>query len=342
MKEDEFFISTDAELIRKSGWREFVLSHPDGNFFQLPEAFDLFKKVPGYTPQMVALLRKQNNEVCGLLLSVLQQEPAFYGFLTARSIVWGGPLLKETSHADVVLSAYKNSIRKTAIYSQFRNVFDCSHLKASFLKQGFRYAEHLNFHVHTRVSGSDLLLGAMSKSKARQIRKGLSSASIEESTNPADTDTFYELLRKLYREKVNKPLPPKIFFDTFRDEIAAKGLGKFLLVRHEGKIIGGIMCPVFPGKAIYEWYIAGLDKEFKEQYPSILATWAALACGQKEGLMHFDFLGAGKPDADYGVRDFKAKFGGEEVNFGRFEMIHRPVLMKIGTLGLKLYKFIRR
>ncbi|MBK9637322.1 MAG: peptidoglycan bridge formation glycyltransferase FemA/FemB family protein [Bacteroidetes bacterium] len=113
------------------------------------------------------------------------------------------------------------------------------------------------------------------------------------------------------------------------------------MIRHEGKIIGGIVCPIFPGKAIYEWYIAGMDKECKDQYPSILSTWAAIAEGQKMGLNHFDFLGAGKPDADYGVRDFKAKFGGELIQYGRYEKIHHPLLMKIGIFGLKMLKFIK-
>jgi lipid II:glycine glycyltransferase (peptidoglycan interpeptide bridge formation enzyme) len=136
-------------------------------------------------------------------------------------------------------------------------------------------------------------------------------------------------------------LAPKEFFDFFRKHLVPNGLGKFLLIRHEGKIIGGIVCPIFPGKAIYEWYIAGMDKEYKDQYPSILSTWAAIAEGQKMELKHFDFLGAGKPDADYGVRDFKAKFGGELIQYGRYEKIHQPFLMKIGILGLKLLKFIK-
>ena len=181
----------------------------------------------------------------------------------------------------------------------------------------------------------------MSKSKSRQIKKGLQSAEIIESTDENEVNDFYQLLQNLYHEKVNKPLAPKEFFNFFRDQLLPKGLGKFLLIRHEGKIIGGIVCPIFPGKAIYEWYIAGMDKEYKEQYPSILSTWAAIAEGQKMNLKHFDFLGAGKPDADYGVRDFKAKFGGELVQFGRYEKIHKPFLMKIGVLGLKILKFIK-
>ena len=36
------------------------------------------------------------------------------------------------------------------------------------------------------------------------------------------------------------------------------------------------MCPLLAGKAIYEFYICGLDQEFKEASPSVMATFAAI------------------------------------------------------------------
>ena len=62
---------------------------------------------------------------------------------------------------------------------------------------------------------------------------------------------------------------------------------------------------------IYDIYGCGEDGKYKDVYPSVLANWAALEYGLKNGLKYFDFLGAGKPNEDYGVREFKSKFGGE-------------------------------
>jgi len=36
------------------------------------------------------------------------------------------------------------------------------------------------------------------------------------------------------------------------------------------------VCPILQRKVIYEWYVCGLDREIKDVYPSILATWAAI------------------------------------------------------------------
>ena len=70
-----------------------------------------------------------------------------------------------------------------------------------------------------------------------------------------------------------------------------------------------------------------------------MLTWGILEWGAKNGYSLYDFGGAGKPDEKYGVRDFKAKFGGELVNFGRNICVHSPRLLKISKLG---YQLLRR
>ena len=49
-------------------------------------------------------------------------------------------------------------------------------------------------------------------------------------------------------------------------------------------------------------------------------------------------MGAGKPDEQYSVRDFKAEFGGEMVEHGRFLCINKPLLYQIGKAGLAILK----
>ena len=50
-------------------------------------------------------------------------------------------------------------------------------------------------------------------------------------------------------------------------------------------------------------------------------------------------MGAGKPgDGGYGVRDFKAEFGGKLVEYGRFKCILSPVLYRIGEIGVNIIK----
>ena len=114
-----------------------------------------------------------------------------------------------------------------------------------------------------------------------------------------------------------------------------------MIIDYQDKIIGGILCPITPDKAIYEWYIVGLDRQYPGIYPSVLATWAPIEYAINNGLKCFDFLGAGKRDQDYGVREFKSKFGGKLVAYGRYERINKSFLYKIGKAGVKAYNYIR-
>jgi len=47
-------------------------------------------------------------------------------------------------------------------------------------------------------------------------------------------------------------------------------------------------------------------------------------------------IGAGSADSDYGVREFKSKFGGELVQYGRFLRVNNKLLYNIGKFGLKI------
>ena len=49
-------------------------------------------------------------------------------------------------------------------------------------------------------------------------------------------------------------------------------------------------------------------------------------------------MGAGTPNEAYGVRDFKARFGGKEVEHGRFIQLCKPMLYAIGKVGVKILK----
>lgn len=341
MPDSNYIISTNPEEILAAGWSDYVLQHPNGNYFQLPEAYALFSKTKGYEPLVIAAIDSTNNKIAGILLSVIQKENKVYGWLTRRCITWGGPLYENVKAAEIVMENYDRIAGKKAIYSQFRNLYDLSALKTVFEKKGYVFKEHLNNIVATQLETKEAVLNRMSKSRARQIRKSSQEVDICNCVSVEELKSFYELLKELYKSKIRKPLPDFSFFKSFHEESLTSGTGRIFLVKHRNQIIGGILCPVFKGKAIYEWYIAGLDKEYKEYTPSVMATWAAIQYGQEHQLQHFDFLGAGSPESDYGVREFKEKFGGEAVAYGRFEKAHRPLLMKIGIFGIKLLKRLK-
>ena len=327
-------IISETSKIDLKRLENFVYHHPHGNFFQSSKAFQFFQSVDNYEPLFI--VARDGDEIAGSLLAVVIKESGgLKGYFSRRCIVWGGPLV----HGDDpeiwagLVDALERLVSGRAIYTEFRNFKDLSAKKALFAEAGYQFNDHLNYIIS--IPSLDRARARLSKSKKRQINKSLKNgAEIVQAENIDQVRSFYGILETLYREKVKKPLPAFNFFSRFFKD---KTLGNFLLVQLKGRVIGGIMCPVYKD-TIYEWFVCGMDGEIKDVYPSVLATWAPLKYGADNGLAYFDFMGAGRPDQDYGVREFKSKFGGDLVNFGRFVRVNQKLNYQVGKLGLEILK----
>ncbi|TNE47348.1 MAG: GNAT family N-acetyltransferase [Bacteroidetes bacterium] len=333
---DQLKSSTHFEV-----FNTFAESVPESNFFQSAGFFQLIGSVPGYQPFLL-VAETASGAMEGSILGVFQSNGSgIKSWLSRRLIIWGGPLLAEKSLdqkeevARKLLEETKKHAQGKAIFIEFRNFFDTSPLQGTFEAAGFVYKPHLNYLVKTDDEAA--VQKRLSSNRKRQIKSSLKlGATIGAPESEQDILDFYSILQKLYKEKVKKPLPdPNLFLKFWKSPLA-----RIFLIRYEGKVVGGIACPIYRNQVIYEWYVCGEDGLVKGLNPSVLATWAPIEYGLKNGYDHFDFMGAGKPDEDYGVRDFKARFGGTEVCFGRYEMVVNKPLYRLGKLGLQVYQKI--
>ena len=332
-------IITDFDQIDCSKWSDFVRDHPRGNIFQTPEFYRFISKIPSYHPIVVSAVA-EDASISGILVGVIQKEKGYVkSKFSSRLIVWGGPLtaISNNGLTDLLLKSLLKKNKRECIYIEFRNLFSLKDDESYFMKNGFKYTEQLNFIVNTE--DKEQTIKRISSGKKRQIRKTLTcEARIVKDVTLEQVNKFYCILKKMYQEKVKKPLPDWTFFEQFYHH---PEIGFYMLVEYQGEIIGGIMCLVYGEKTIYEWYVAGEDGKHKGIYPSILATWSPIEFALNNGLKQFDFLGAGKPGQDYGVREFKSTFGGELVNFGRFKRINNRAMFVFGNIGLKVLNYIK-
>jgi serine/alanine adding enzyme len=362
---------TDPSEVSMDEWSAFVAGHPDGTIFQSPEMFEFLNKVPKFTPVFMAV-KDENDGLSGVLLAVIIKEmKGMAGYFSSRTVIYGGPLIHPgVPDQDEVLlpllHSLINQVRNHAIFIQFRNFRSQATGVKLFESSGFHLRDRLNLIVDT--SSMEAVLKNMSESRWRQVRKGLGIgrlgdwtvgrlddwavgrleevdghfAKIIKPDSLEQVREFYNILFDLYKYKVKKPLPPWEFFEQFY-KISQEGrLGVILLVEYQAKIIGGILAPVTPGKTIYEWYVCGLDQQYKGVYPSVLATWAALDYAVKNNIPSFDFMGVGIPEREYGVRDFKARFGGKLVNYGRFARINNRVFYAVAEVGYNLLSVFKK
>ncbi len=346
-------------------WQSLVEQSATATWFQTPEAYEFYASLPEeMTPFAFGVeeyegdeaMRRSGDEAKGRLVGVIvgyttQENNPIKQLLTCRSIIIGGPLLDEHI-SDEALSALLGAVAQCPassliassphrltkpIYIESRNFHDYSKWRNVFEANGFAYQPHLNFHVDT--SSVEVVDKNLGKSRKRDIR-----TTIREGVTPVMQPTieqvreYYQILHTLYTTKVKTPLFSWHFFEQLYHTERAR----FILTEYQDRIIGGTVCVELPNRALYEWFACGEDGVYNHIYPSCYATYLGIQYAAESGCQIFDMMGAGKPDEAYGVRDFKAKFGGELVEHGRFLCIRKPLLYWIGKMGVKWLKRSKR
>lgn len=350
------------EQIDRTAWIELVQTSATGTWFQTPDAYDFFASMPElFQPFVVGIAcdpAGAQTHLCAICCGYITKERnPIKQYFTRRAIILGGLVLADDASSEDVealMSAVKDclsfshslmhSFLHSPIYIETRNFNDYSRWKGAFEQTGFEYQPHLNFHVDTSsVEVVDTNLGKSRKRDIRTtIREGVSiielvNERVSELERERMVHEYYLILKNLYETKVKTPLFPESFFQT----LAKHPDARFLLTELNGRIVGGTVCVAQEGKCLYEWFACGEDGVYPHVFPSCYATYAGIRYAAEHGMPRFDMMGAGKPDEAYGVRDFKAKFGGKEVEHGRFLCITKPLLYKIGVLGVKILKKLK-
>lgn len=315
------------DLIDRQQWSELVRTRETGTWFQSPEAYDFFASMPELMEPFVYGVERA-GKLCAVCVGYVTKEPnPIKQFFTRRAIIIGGVAVAANGAKEdvvILLNYVRKELKPKSIYIETRNFNDFSPWKEAFEAAGFVYKPHLNFHVDPATNN-------LSDNRKRQLKK--SDAVVSEGVSELEIREWYEVLSELYRTKVKTPLWPIDFFlEAYR-----QGIAKFLLVKHEGRIIGGSMV-VADERTVYEWFECGLNAECKDQYPSVMATWGGIQLAHQSGCTRYDMMGAGEPGVPYGVRDFKAEFGGQMVEHGRFLCVCKPMLYRLGVCVVKILK----
>ena len=304
-----------------------IFQHPlFYQFLESTESLDSFRYVV-----------ERNGKEVGVIQGFIQKDGGpVKRFFSRRAIINGGPWLSadiRNDELEQLLRKCTEGLKRKAIYIETRNFADYSHFRLTFEKKGFVYEPHYDFVVDT--STLEIVNERMGKSRKRDVNASFKQGvSVLDNPSEAEVNAFYYILKELYTNKVKTPLFPKVFFER----LWKAPFSKFLLVKYKEEVIGGTVC-VYDEETVYEWFACGKDGLYKNVFPSTVATWSGIRFAVDNGFKHFDMMGAGAPgDGGYGVREFKAKFGGQLVEYGRYKYICNKPLYKLGKLAVKVMR----
>jgi len=325
-------------------WDEFVCNHPHGNIFQTSEMAEVYKQTKNYELIRLAAIDHSTKEVLGILQGVVIKEMgSFLGSFSARSIIHGGPLLIDGAEGIKVLKKliqyYDKTVRNKVLYTQTRNLWDTSEISNTLSELGYRYEDHLNFLIDLNRSEKEIwrdIHKSRRKGIKRAAKKGII---IEELKEKELIPTIYKILKETYNN-ARIPLADISLFKSAFEKLVPKNMAKFYVAKHEGRIVATRIILSYK-EIIYDWY-AGSLSNYLSFYVNEALVWHILKEGANNGYRVFDFGGAGKPNKEYGVREFKRRFGGKLVNFGRYTRVYQPLKLSIAKALFKAYRVVKR
>ena len=323
--------------IDADAWADLTKRSFVATWFQTSEAYTFLDSLSFLEAFAYAI--ESEGQLKGVVVGYIQKDGGkLKQLFSKRAIVLGGPLLSDDITDDefgFLLMALKNSLKKKAIFIEMRNFNDYHAWQTVLARSGFVYEPHYDVQVDT--SSMEMVNGKLDRNRKRNIKKALENGIvIDENPTADDLKRFYLMLDELYSTKVKTPLFPFEFFERLR---SCPSSLLIMAKKTDGELIGGIACVVFDHRAVYAWLACGDDANNKLLSPSVMVNYAGVCYAAEHGISKFDFMGAGKPDdGGYGVRDFKLKFGGELVEYGRNVYVCNRLLFGIGKMGVKILK----
>lgn len=320
-------------------WREFVACHPTGNIFSTPEMFQVFARTQGYKPDLWAAVDGDHRPLALFLPVRINLSDGLLRRFTSRAVAYGSVLCAPRSGGEealeVLLKTYKEEAKKQVLFTELRNLSDLSSLQPVLGRYGFAYEGHLNFLVNLTRPPEEIWHSIHSNAR-RNINKARKTQTVVEEVNDASqVPVVYSLLKEVYK-RLQVPLAGLSLFQSAFDVLYPKGMMKILVARADDINIGALTLLLYKGTITY-WY-TGVLRSYSSHRAADILVWHTLEWGSQNGFRYLDFGGAGKPEEDYGVRDFKAKFGGELVNYGRNVCVHSPAIFQISKTAYQIVR----
>jgi len=312
----------NAEAIDRQVWQDYVDTHAEGTVFHTPYMYDVYRQTPNHVP--FALFAIDDNCAIVAMLSGFVQTVSsmpLINKLSKRAVLMQSPLFNNEQALSNLLEGYVTFVRKQALYSEIRNHVDTQVVKAMFEATGFKHEEHLNILINLTESLETLWKGIHPK-RRNEIRKAERNLVYVSKLKMEHLDKAYGILSEVYT-RAGLPLMP---FDFFRKALsmATDDCGLVVYGAFAKDQLIGTMFTLQYKKIVFDYY-AGSLSEYYHLNPNDILPWKVMISTKEMGYELFDFGGAGKPNVEYGVRDYKIKFGGSLVNYGRYIAIHSPM-----------------
>jgi len=324
-------------------WDDFVDSHLKGSIFHTSDMVRVFAAAKGNHPLALAAVDGQ-GAIQALLVGVrVQTLPGVLGGVSSRSILYAEPLCHDDEASIdalvAVIRKHDDHMRRNTLFTEVRPLCAPGPERVALERCGYQYLDYLNYIVDVS-SPPDEIWSRMQRCARRSIKK-LEGAGfqVHELTTPDAVDKLYEFVALSY-EKARVPFADKSLFTAANRILSAKNQFRIIAVERDNELLT-VYAMLRYKERVFAWYIG--TKRMQGNSPVDLLKWREFLWSHEQGCTKYDMGGAGWPDEGYGVRDYKAKFGGELVRFGRYRKVYSQWKMALAerayAVGRRIISF---
>jgi serine/alanine adding enzyme len=303
-------------------WQSYVGSHPEGNYYHLPQWQEVIKESLNHRP-FYLFAKNGEGELCGIL-------PLFQ----IRSVLTGRRLVSlPFSHTCGPLADSEDTVR--LLIDRAKSLCDelsCSYMEIRTMQPlslGLEVNDHFFAHV-LKLSEPRLMWQKTLDRNARwAVGKARREGVVVKSHDSTEAFEVFHAINLQTKRRLGVPGHHKDFFMAIRKHM--KQYARLYLAELQNKFVAGALMINFNGVAGYAY--AGSDSRYLKQCPNDLLAWQAIEDSYNNGFRSFDL---GKTDpANVGLSHFKEKWGAEPQRLHFHYYPRAPVLVSSNRSGMK-------
>jgi lipid II:glycine glycyltransferase (peptidoglycan interpeptide bridge formation enzyme) len=210
-------------------------------------------------------------------------------------------------------------MQNKVLFAEVRPIAPYNKAHDPLLDCGYQRIGYRNYELNITLPESELFknLSGKCRNNIRSAhRKGVT---VEPCDSLRDLPKCYDLFKESYA-KAKVPVVDQSLFRAAAEHLCPKSY-RMMQAYYRGQAVAAGCFLAYKNRVIC-WYVG------TKRIPGVAATaalfWEAIRVFSSEGFELFDFAGAGWDGEEYGPGRFKAKFGGELVQIGRYRKIYSP------------------
>jgi serine/alanine adding enzyme len=307
-------------------WQSYVGSHPEGNYYHLPQWQEVIKESLNHKP---FYLFARNGE--GKMIGIL---PLFQ----IRSILTGRRLVSlPFSHTCGPLADSEDTIK--VLIDRARSLSDelsCSYMEIRTIQPlslGLEIDDHFHIHVLKLSEPKEMWQKTIDRRARQAVGKARRDGVIVKTHDSAEAFEVFHALNLQTKRRLGVPGHHREFFMAIHKHM--KDYARLYLAELQNKFVAGALMLNFNGVAGYSY--AASDSRYLKQCPNDLLAWQAIEDSWNAGFHSFDL---GKTDpGNLGLSHFKEKWGAQPHKLHFHYYPRAPVLVSSNRSGMKYRLF---